>query len=335
MDGHIKKLSTGNGFLLNISMIYILFLLLILPFKSGAQNIFEEKQKKVVTTNHIFSLTTWDYNYTNGKPSKSGIKTSYNKFDQTGNVIELITYKLKDTVAHETFEYNNEGKRTDYVKRKGVKIAYQKTSRYNDDGKLVQEIGFDGVSDFQNDYVYNMDKKLEQITYILENRINEKRVFEHEGNTTNITVYNNGDEIISYLTLKYDENDNVVQEVAYNTDKIPIEKKLYVYNNDNKVISEVKYRGENFYYKLTYLYNSKGELTNIDEENPNEGRYLKKQFFYDEDENLMEMRWRRNAGEDFSVRTYQYDNDNICSQYDTYYPITKFRVLTKLNYEYY
>jgi hypothetical protein len=335
MDGRGNKTRTGNDFLFITSVICFLFLLLIRTANVGAQNIFEEKQKKVITKNHIFSLTTWDYNYANGKPSKNGIKTSFNKYDQSGNVIELITYKLKDTMAYETFEYNNEGKRTDYVKRKGVKIAYQKTSRYNDDGALIQETGFDGASDFQNDYEYNIDKDLEQITYSLENRINEKRVFEHEGDITNITVYNNEDEITSYLTLKNDQNDNVVEEVVYNTDKVPVERKLYVYNNDNEVISEVKYRGNNFYYKLTYLYNSKGELTNIDEENPNEGRYLKKQFFYDEKENLIEMRWRRNASEDFSIRTYQYDEDDICSQYETYYPVTKFRILTKLIYEYY
>ena len=335
MDRHSNKMSTCNGFLFNMNLICFLFLLLIRPVNTNAQNIFEEKQKKVIIKNHIFSLTTWDYNYTNGKPSKSGIKTSFNKYDHFGNVIELITYKLKDTAAFETFKYDKEGKRTNYVKKKGVKIAYQKTSKYNDDGKLIRESGFDGTSEFQNDYVYNIDEKLEQITYILDDRINEKRIFKHEGNITSITVYNSAGDIISYLTLKYDDNDNVIEELVYNTDKIPTEKKLYVYNNDNEVISEVKYRGENFYYKLTYLYNSKGGLTNIYEENPNEGRYLKKQFFYDDNENLIEMRWRRNASEDFSLRTYEYDKDDICSQYETYYPVTKFRVLTKLNYEYY
>ena len=335
MDGFGNKMRHGKIFLFSTSLIWLLFLILMKPVNMNAQNIFEEKQKKVITKNHIFSLTTWDYNYVNGKPSKGGIKTSYNKYDQSGNVLELVTYKLKDTAAYETFKYNDRGKRTDYIKKKGVKIAYQKASRYNENGSLIQETGFDGTSSFQNDYEYKDDEKLERITYMLESRINEKRYFEHEGDITNITVYNEADIIISYLTLKFDEKGNVIEEVVYNTDKIPTEKKLYVYSNDGKVVSEVKYRGDNFYYKLAYLYNSKGELTNIDEENPNEGRYLKKQFFYDENDNLTEMKWRRNTSEDFSVRTYQYDEDNICSQFETYYPVTKFRVLTKLNYEYF
>ena len=335
MDRYHNKISAGNDFLFTLCLVCLLFPLLFRTVNTNAQNIFEEKQKKVIIKNNIFSLTTWDYYYTNGKPSKNGIKTSFNKYDNFGNIIELITYKLKDTAAYETFKYNNEGKRTDYIKRKGVKIAYQKTSRFDDIGKLIQENGFDGASDFQNDYTYDNDGKLEQITYMLDKITHEKRVFNHEGNITGITVYNSADEITSYLSLKYDEHDNVVEEVVYNTDKIPTEKKLYVYDNDNNVISEVKYRGDNFYYKLTYLYNSNGELINIDEENPNEGRYQKKQYFYDDNNNLVEMRWRRNAGEDFSLRTYQYDEDNICFQYETFYPVTEFRILTKLNYEYY
>jgi uncharacterized protein YkuJ len=335
MDGYGNKMRCFSIFLPKISLICLIFLLLIIPLSMNAQNIFEERQKKVIIKNQIFSMTTWDHNYVHGKPSKSGIKTSYNKYDQSGNVLELITYKLKDTAAYETFIYDEEGKRTNYVKRKGVKIAYQKASRYNDKGLLVQETGFDGTSDFQNDYDYTLDGKLERIAYMREGVINEKRIFEHEGDITNITVYNHADNITSYLTLRHDENGNVVQEMVYSADKVPLEKKLYVYDNEGNLISEVKYRGDNFYYKLTYLYNSKEELTNIDEENPNEGRYPKKQFLYDENGNLIEMRWRRNTDEDFSVRTYQYDEDNICTQYDTYYPVTKFRVLTKLNYDYF
>ncbi len=335
MDGYSNKMRCCNIFLRNVSLIWLLFLLLILPVNMNAQNIFEERQKKEIVKNQIFSMTTWDYNYVRGKPSKNGIKTSYNKYDQTGNVLELITYKLRDTAALETFKYDEEGKRTDYVKKKGVKIAYQKASRYSDNGLLIQETGFDGTSDFQNDYTYGVDGKLERITYMREGMMNEKRIFKHEGDITNITVYNHSDNITSYLTLRHDENGNVVQEMVYSADRVLSEKKLYVYNNDGNLISEVKYRGDNFYYKLTYLYNSQGELTNTDEENPNEGRYLKKQFFYDENRNLIEMRWRRNADEDFSVRTYRYDEDNICVQYETYYPVTKFRVLTKLNYDYF
>ncbi|MBN1181793.1 MAG: hypothetical protein JXB49_05850, partial [Bacteroidales bacterium] len=267
------------------------------------------------------------------KPSKTGIKTSFIRFNQTGNVIESVTYKMQDTLAYETYKYNKQGKRTDYTKKRGVVVAYQKTSYYNELGDLIKELGFDGTYSFHNNYEYFENGKLKQITYTLDKKLTEKRLFQHEGVMTTISIQNPSGAIISYISLKHDSKDNVVEEIAMDTQKKPVEKKLFVYNSNNKVVSEVKYRGDNFIYKLTYLYNDKGDLVTVDEENPEEGKYSKKQFLYDPAGNLTTMKWRRNSKEDFSERNYQYDGKNLCTQYETYYPATKFRVLTKLTYE--
>lgn len=312
-----------------------LILIVTVNVFSFGQPVFEDKQKETVIGNGIESVTTWDYYYTNNKLDKTGQRTSYTKFDKKGNIIETITYKSRDTLAHETFKYNREGKRTDYMKKKGLKIAYQKSSTYDNDGNLTLEAGFDGSSPFRNEYDYENNGKLKQIRYYLDNHLKEKRDFKNDGNLTEIAVYNSSNSVISYLSLKYDDNGNVVEEITYNLEKVPLEKKLYVYNSNNKVISEVKYRGDAFYYKLTYLYNSQNDLTNIDEENPNERRFLKKQFTYDPKGNLLEMTWRRNSKEAFSSRTYTYDEKNNCTQYETFYPGTNFKVLTKLTYDTY
>ncbi len=298
-----------------------------------SQPVFEDQQKEKVIAHNIVSQTTWDHNFEDGKFSKKGIKTSYIKYDKKGNIIETVTYKLQDILSHEEYKYNNEGKRTDYIKKRGVVIAYQKSSKYDENGNLTREYGFDGSSKFNNTYEYGNNNKLKQISYFIEDKLKEKRVFEHEGNISNITVYNSSGTALSYVKLRYDKNENVIEETVYDNNKNLVEKKLYVHNSDNKVISEVKYRGEEFYYKLTFLYNSNGDLTNIDEENPNEGRFLKKKFSYDGKDNLTEMLWRRDSNDKFSSRTYTYDNEGICIQYETYYPQTKFRVLTKLTYE--
>ena len=298
-----------------------------------AQSVFEDKQKEAIVKNKITSQTTWDYNYIKNKLSKSGVKTSFIRYNQEGNTIESVTYKMKDTLAYETYKYNTEGKRTDYTKKKGLKIAYRKTSEYNEKGNLVKEEGFDGTFNFENKYSYFPDGKLKKIEYYVSDKLNEERNFEHTGDLTMITVTNASGAVQSYISLKHDNNGNVTEEIVYDAQKNPLEKKLMVYNIDNQVVSEVKYRGDNFSYKQTYLYNNKGNLVNIDEENKEEGRFSKKQFGYDENGNLISMKWRRNAKEDFSERNYQYDEKNLCTQYETYYPGTKFRVLTKLTYE--
>ncbi|MFO7658592.1 MAG: hypothetical protein R6W78_16150 [Bacteroidales bacterium] len=300
---------------------------------TNAQSVFEDRQKENIIKNEIASQTTWDYKYIKDKPSKTGIKTSYIRYDQAGNIIESVTYKMQDTLAYETYKYNKLGKRTDYTKKKGVVVAYQKTSNYNEMGDLVKESGFDGAYNFQNNFEYLENGNLKHITYTLDKKLTEKRVFQHEGDMTTISIQNPSGVVMSYISLKHDSKDNVVEEVALDAQKKPVEKKLFVYNNDNKVVSEVKYRGDNFLYKLTYLYNDKGNLVTVDEENPEEGKYSKKQYLFDQSGNLTSMRWRRNAKEDFSERNYQYDNRNICQQYETYYPATKFRILTKLTYD--
>ncbi len=333
MDRNTK----GLKFLSETIHLKCLIGLLLIIFASAklvnAQSVFEDKQKEAIVKNNITSQTTWDYNYIKDKPSKSGVKTSYIRYNQLGNTIESITYKMKDTLAYEIYKYNTEGKRTDYTKKRGIKIAYRKTSEYDENGKLIKEEGFDGTFNFENRYEYFSTGKLKQISYYVSDKLTEQRNFEHTGDLTMITVTNTSGGVQSYISLKYDTNGNVIEEINYNSKKNPLEKKILVYNNDNHVVSEVKYRGDNFSYKQTYLYNTKGDLVNIDEENTEEGRFSKKQFGYDQSGNLISMKWRRNEKEDFSERNYQYDDRNLCTQYDTYYPSTKFRVLTKLTYE--
>jgi hypothetical protein len=321
-----------NTLFLPFRYLALLFLSVTCIHISG-QPVFEDKQKETIIANKIKSITSWDYNFHDDKPEKNGQKTSFNKYDEKGNIIESVTYKLKDTLAHETYKYDKQGNRIDYTKKRGVKVAYQKVSKFDEKSNLVQESGFDGTTKFKNDYEYYENGKLNHITYTSDNLIIEKRVFEHDGNLTNISVYNSAGAVKSYLSLKYNDAGNIIEEITYDLSKKPLDRKVYVYNSNYKVISEVKYRGDVFYYKLTYLYNNKNDLTSIDEENPNESRFQKKQFSYDSKGNLLEMKWRRNSKEEFSTRTYAYDTSNNCTQYITYYPATKFRVLTKFTYE--
>ncbi len=302
-----------------------------------SQPIFETKNKQIIIKQNVKSQTNWDYNFIKDKPSSKGNKTSYTRYNSRGDIVEFVTYKLRDTLTYETYEYNTEGYRVDYTKHKGGKknISYRKISDYDDYGNVILEQGFDGSEKFKNTYEYNDEGKLGEINYYVDNQSNEKRVFEQDDNITNVTVYNSTDEITSYMLLKYDGNGNLIEEIQYDANKNPLESRIFVYNNESKVVSEVKYREGNFFYKLTYLYDSTGELINIDEENTENSRYIKKNFKYDDRGFLIEMNWRRNPGEEFNTRNYTYDNEGLCTQVLTYYPSTRFKVLTKYEYEFY
>ncbi len=302
-----------------------------------SQPIFENKNKLAIIRQHVKSQTNWDYNFIKEKPSSKGKKTSFTRYNSSGDVIEFVTYRLKDTLTYETYEYDQNGHRIDYTKRKGGRknISYQKISDYDNNGNLILEKGFDGSEKFRNTYEYDDNDKLAEINYYLNNELNERRIFKHEVNTTNVTVFNAANVITSYMSLKYDGKGNLIEEILLDVNKQPLENRIFVYNNQSKVVSEVKYRAGNFNYKLTYLYDSAGELINIDEENINSKRYIKKNFKYDDEGYIIEMNWRRSSGEEFNTRKYTYNSEGICTEILTYYPSTKFKVLTKYEYEFY
>jgi len=320
-----------------MKLINSIILVLFLSQRLLSQPVFETKNKEVIIKQKVESQTSWDYNFVKNKSSQKGNLTSYTKYNERGDIVEFVTYKLKDTLTYETYEYNQQGNRTDYTKHKGGRknISYQKISRYDDKGNLISEYGFDGTEKFKNTYLYNDQGKLAEINYYIENALNEKRVFKYDGNTTEVTVINSANIITSYMSLDYDTKGNILEETIYDADRSPLENRIFVYNNESKVISEVKYRLGNFYYKLTYLYDFSGELINIDEENLENNRYIKKNFKYNDKGYLIEMNWRRKPDEEFNTRNYAYNERGLCTQVLTYYPSTKFKVLTKYEYEFY
>jgi hypothetical protein len=302
-----------------------------------SQPIFETKNKEVIVKQKVESQTNWDYNFNKGKPSPKGILTSYTRYNSRGDIEEYVTYKMKDTLTYETFDYDQQGKRIDYTKHKGGKknISYQKISKYDDKGNLISENGFDGTEKFRNNYHYNDQGKLSDINYYIENTLSEKRIFQYNGDTAQVTILNSSDIVTSYMSLKYDDNGNMLEETIYDANKNLLETRIFVYNSESKVISEVKYLQGNFSYKLAYLYDTRGELINIDEENLENSRYIKKNFKYNDNGFLIEMNWRRKPDEDFNKRNYTYDGNGLCTQVLTYYPSTDFKILTKYEYEFY
>lgn len=312
--------------------------ILTLAFQVAAQPGLDKKNTETIIQNKIKSRMQYDDSYIDGKQISKNAKTSYIKYNKLGNVIEQITYKAKDTLTLELYEYNSLGNRIEYTKHSGgsLIIAYKKLSTYDKNNNLIMETGYNGTENFKNIYEYDNDNRLIKIEYYLEeNLLDEKRTFINAGNKTTVNVYNATGNLTSKIGLTHDKNDNLVEELTYGGNDQVIEKKNYTYDANNDLLEEVKYRLDKFYYKITYRYDNQGNITEMDEENPNEGSYIKKTYKYDNKGNLTEFSWRRRLSDDFSTKTFTYDNKNICTGVVTYYPSTKFKVLTRYTYEFY
>jgi len=250
-------------------------------------------------------------------------------------MIQVNALNAAGAVLHsENYKYDARGNRTEY-NRKSVENSYQKVYIYNDQNLLGEEHGFDGVENFRNLYFYNTDGEMTEIRYMKNTILNEKRIFSKDGVTTTVKVYNKTGTLTSRLILIYDSRNNLVEESIYGASPNPLEKKTYNYDEKKKLKEESKFRMNKMTVRNTYNYNSTGALNEITEEAPGLQKYVKKSLSYDPNGNLLEIKWRRNGSEDFNRISYTYDDKGLCTAADTFYPATKYRVLTKYTYEYY
>jgi hypothetical protein len=299
----------------------------------------DSKSKEIYARNRIKNQISWDYAYVDNKPGKNGVKTSVTQFSVAGNIAQVIAYNPKGQVINvEKYNYDAHGNKTEYSRFQGsadTKAAYQKISKFNAQDKLTEETGYDGVENFNNTYKYDDQGVMTEIRYLKNNHLSEKRVFTKSGNSTAVSIYNATGVMTSKLLLRYDTHNNLVEEVVYGLNESELEKKTYHYDENKNLKEEAKYKLDKITLKTSYSYNASGNLLEISEELPGAAKYIKKSFTYDPKENLLEIKWRRKDKEEFNQITYTYDDKGLCTKAMTWYPATKYRVLTQYTYEVY
>jgi YD repeat-containing protein len=319
----------------------VAFTLIIVSFFSliNGQSADDQKMKANIVRNRIKIQVNLDYKYIGEKPEKKGTRTSLTTYTGSGDILQVTSFNPKGQVLHvEKYTYDSKGNRTGYTRYTSgdeSKAAYQKISKYNSQGLIGEESGFDGVDNFRNLYVYDDKGDMSEIRYMKNNVLYEKRIFNRKDNITTVAVYNASGNMISKLQLKYDANNNLIEETVYGGNQSELEKKTYNYDDQEKLTEEAKYTLSKITLRTIYQYNSKGDLTEIIEETPGTERFVKKSYAYDPVGNILEIKWRRRKDEPFNRITYTYDPKGICTTSDTEYPATKYRVLTRYEYEFY
>jgi hypothetical protein len=306
---------------------------------ASPQSADENRSAKIITQNHIKNQVSWDYPYKGTKTGKTGTKTSVTLFDATGNIDQVTTFNPKGAIVNiEKYKYDSHGNKTEYSRYSGStdsQAAYQKISKYNEKNLVYEESGYDGVEHFTNIYKYDDKGELMEIRYMKNSLLAEKRVFSRNGAATNVSIFNGTGILTSKLVLRYDERKNLVEEAVYGINQSELEKKTYNYDDNKNLTEEAKYKLDKVTLKTCYIYNAKGDLVEINEENPGTAKFIKKSYTYDSLGNIREISWRRKGNEEFNSITYSYDAKGLCTSTNTWYPATKYKVLTKYTYETY
>ncbi len=315
----------------------IVFHIIVLSFLYSylfGQNI-EENEQKVISKNGVIAKTQWDYNYSNGKTSKTGKKTIRTTYNRKGQALSVDAFNMKgEIISSEKYEYDSDGNKTLY-ERVSTNGKYKKAYQYNNKNQIVLEAGFNGSEPFRNTYQYNLKGLPVEIVYVLSNRTDEKRIYDYSGNTASVEVYKSGNQLASKLKLIYDDLDRITKEILYSLNNTELEKKIFEYNSGNNLVKEEKYRSGKFYYRISYTYDSNGRLLKVAEQNAGSSKFDKKVYTYNSSGQLTEYKWRRGSDDKFNVKQYTYDGKGLCISEYTYYPATDFKVLTKYTYEYF
>lgn len=326
------------------TIIFIISIIFI-TFQSLFSQLPDKHLKTMVLENDIKSITQWNHKFKDGKPAKDGYKNAYKEFDENGNVTKEIYFRQGDINQELSYKYDHNQQKTKYENYDASKdeISFQQIIDYNDKGKKIQEKRYNGSEHFKINYKYNnqgdrtesIKKKRKKsgasVTYELE----EKRIYNRDGNKVTIEVLTPDDALIKKIVNKYDNNGNLVEFSEFDENDNRLKQISYEYNEKNQKIKEIKHQRGNFIYEKQFQYNDQNNVAEIQTEEPKGEVYISKVFDYDNDDNLVkEMRFEPRVDK-YSHKKFSYNEDNILEEVEVYYATYDYKIQYKFDYEYY
>ncbi len=311
---------------LTISVLFVSF--------SMAQTL-EENERELFKKHKVQERAKFDYKFSGDKVSDKGVKSSVSTYNTMGLVLTTISYNPKgEEVTTEKFGYDNNGNRTQY-ERKSMTGAYKKNSQYDEEDNVILESGYDGSAAFKTTYKYNSNNKVTEIGYYVENLLDEKRVYEYVGQTAVVKILHKGKDLKSTVKLKFNSNGDILEETVFSLEGTELEKRLVEYNAQGLITKEEKYRGGEKSYTIWYYYDAHNNLVKITEDSKSKGRYDKKLYKYDSQNRVTEYKWTRKPDQDYNIKTYTYGADGVCTEEQTFYPKTNYKMLSKYEYKFF
>ncbi len=318
-------------------------LFLVNTFSQIEIDVFQDQMQEFVKVNNVKSKTVWNHSFEKGRPDEKGYRNTHLSFDKEGKLIEEVKYNSNhEAFLIETYQYNHQNLNTGYVRIDGNdnKVIFRRTYRYDKDGNRLLEMGFDGVVNYRNQYIYENDR-LSAIFYYTENSSkgnhHQKRIFEYGNDNTHRTVYvYDGDENLLFrLEQRFDPNGNLIEDAEYDrNDKQIVKKFQYAYNANGQILEEVYHEYGQLKYKKKFVY-STGLLRKITQQDASGNIFDLRRYTYDNTGRLIKELYRRRSNQEFSVRQYTYDDRGICVEEESYYASYDYRVLFKYKYEFY
>ena len=315
----------------------IIFCLLFFPVSLFAQSFNEiEMNKKKMDENNVKVQTKWKVS----EDTEKGQKIVQRRFDKEGNMIEEINFKSNGEMSTRlTYKYNESGQKTEYINYDVQKeeISYKQKIHYDELGRKIRELGFDGITNFRVEYDYKgtTDKLEEIVKYDKSGMVEERWDYKYDGNDITIFVYQGKDNLEHKTYKEYDPYNNLIEKSKISPEGKIINTTTYTYDSKGKLVQESEYYSGELSHKLLYEYDSWGNVVRVIKEMPDGKKFIKHSFSYDKSDNLVKEKWYDGIPDDYSKKSYDYDQEENLTKVDSYYSAYQYKSLYKYTYEYY
>ena len=300
----------------------------------------EAKDRERMANAKVKVQTEWLHNFVDGKPAANGIKSSVTKFNTRGYITEVTNFNEKgEVISIVIYQYDSRDNKVNFERYSGnrEKLQYSQKNVYDSRGNKTREYGSDNISPYNNTFKYNSDGKLAEISYTVDNVLQEKRVFSQSGNKTEVLIYNAANTLINKQENSYNDQGLLVLEVKSSSSGNVVHTVVLNYNSAGYLLEEVKTRADDkLDYQKIYYYDSSNRPVKIETVNMDGSKFVSNEYQFNDKGDLILESWKKNErAKEPSTKKITYDSMGIISEMESYFATYQLRSLYKYTYEFF
>lgn len=322
---------------LNIKSIGLAVLAGICANFAIAQSRSDLMAKDLIVKNKIETASQWNHKIVKGKVDPKGYVSVITTYDDRGNAVLVENMKSNGSKSSTNeYIYDKNDNKLSYIQHQLIDgkwvESFKQIFTYDAKGQKAIEDGFDGKTTYKVKHTYFDNGKLQSILKTNAfGRVDEKWIFEYEGNTARISVYRPESTLNKVIVRKYDDAGNMVEETTLKDGKTELGRNIFRFNGNNKLVSKEEYYATQLRAKYEYKYSS-NNLIEVYQTSASGETMLYSAYKYDDKGNMVEERWYDGEPNDYSNRKIQLDGDGNVNQVETYYSDYKYKVVYRYTY---
>ena len=189
---------------------------------------------------------------------------------------------------------------------------------------------------YSNVFQYDGNGKLSEISYTVDNALLEKRLFKYSGNKTEISIFDQGNNLSFRQENSHNDKGLLISEIRTGGKGNVIHSLDMQYNASDNLMEEVRKRAEDkLDYKKIYHYDRDNRLVKVETVTIDGATFVSHEYQYNPAGDLILETWKKSErAQESSSKKFTYDSKGLYTEEDCYYATYKLKSLYKYTYEF-